>query len=183
MRFIADDVQFDGLEGPNKPRIQRGLRGRFGERNLAEHLIRALTLGGTFTTTRGSRRGAREFCAPYVYSAFPAEYDHVIENDDFPWVVIGKHVPLRSRPDPGAPVRRYLSYDLVYVSPTGSNAARNRDGRLWPYRVIEEPHALAGFVPADSVRDPKDYHVCLGSRSAHWQVTEIAEGVFPSLRD
>jgi hypothetical protein len=183
MTFIAEDVQFQALPNQTKSQIRRGLLSRFGDRSLAQHVIRALTLGGTFTTTRGSRWGAREFCAPYVYSAFPAEYDHVIANDDFPWVVIGKHVPLRSTPDPDAPPRRYLSYDIVYVTPVGENAARNRRGQLWPYRVIEEPRALAGFVPADSVRNPQDFHVCFGMRSGQWKVTEIADDVFPSLRD
>jgi hypothetical protein len=183
MAFIADDVHFLGLPGPQKTEIQRSLVGHFGERSLTEHLIRALTLGGSFTTTRGSQRGAREFCAPYVYSAFPAEYEHFIPNDDFPWVIIGNHVPLRSKRDPDASPRRYLNYDIVYVVPVGEDAALNRQGELWPYREIYEPHSLAGFVPADSVRNPRDFHVCLGMRARQWKITEITEGEFPSLRD
>ena len=71
--------------------------------STGELLVEALSLGGTFTTTRGSIAGERQFCAPYVYSAFPKDYTDRDKEGD-PSVLIQKNVAVRARPDDQAPM-------------------------------------------------------------------------------
>jgi hypothetical protein len=88
----------------------------WGDRPIGEQLVAALSLGGSFTTTRGSVPGERQFCAPYVYSAFPADYTER-DREGNPSVLIEKDVDVRSRPDDRAQVVAHLSYHLVFPSP------------------------------------------------------------------
>ena len=77
---------------------------------IAFELERALALGGAFTETRGAVVGRREFCAPYVYAAFPNELPDFLEGEGDPWAIIGARVPVRALRSPSAPVVTYLSW-------------------------------------------------------------------------
>jgi hypothetical protein len=142
----------------------------------ADRVIEALSLGGSFTFTRGSTEGERQFCAPYVYSAFPSEYPRLPNRDDEPWAVIAKDVAVKTRPAPSAAVIAHVGYQLVWVAPAG--VLSPRDGSSW--REIELTGGRAGFVPARTVRSPGDYHVCFANRTGRWKIVAMMRDVFPS---
>jgi hypothetical protein len=179
MTFVADDVIYESEKGSNKPAVKSSLRYSVGNGTLAEELERALELGGSFTTTRGTVKGERQFCAPYVYSAFPSGFDRLEPRDYYPSVIIAKNVPVRAGPSFQTRVIRRLSYDLVYVVPVG--AVKDDSGAEW--RRLDGPKGLKGFVPAETVRDPEDYHVCFASRPNGWQIVDISRNEFPTLQD
>lgn len=179
MTFVADDVIYRSEKGINKPVVKNSLGISVGKGTLAEEVIRALELGGSFTTTRGTAKGERQFCAPYVYSAFPLGFDRLEPREDFPWVIIAKNVPLRDAPGAQARVIGRLSYDLVYTAPGGT--VQDSSGAEW--MRLDGPNGLKGFVPPETVRDPEDYHVCFAHRKNGWQVVDISRKEFPTLKD
>jgi hypothetical protein len=61
-------------------------------------LERVLTLGGSFTTTRGAQAGRREFCAPYTYSTYPRPVPPDLAGEQDPWVIIYPRIALRTEP-------------------------------------------------------------------------------------
>jgi hypothetical protein len=152
-----------------------GIRVMF-DAKLADQVTAVLSLGGSFTFTRGSTEGERQFCAPYVYSAFPSEYPRLPNRDDEPWAVIAKDVAVKARPAPSAPVIAHVGYQLVWVAPAGVLSAR--DGSSW--HEIELTGGRAGFVPASTVRSPGDYHVCFANRTGRWKIVAMIRDVFPS---
>jgi hypothetical protein len=171
LTLVDDDVEtIDQSVGP-----KAGLRFMF-DGAMADRLIDALLLGGSFTSSRGSTPGERQFCAPYVYSAFPSEYPRLANRDDEPWVVVEKDVAVKGRPAASAPTIGRVGYQLVWVSPVGAVGAP--DGSSW--REIQLTRRRVGFVPARSVRDPADYHVCFANRTGRWKIVAIGRDVFPT---
>jgi hypothetical protein len=81
-------------------------------------LERVLLLGGSFTTTRGARRGRREFCAPYAYSTYPTQLNAIVESmaghdvnpEGDPWVILGSE---GAGPHPAFIFRRNAGPPLV----------------------------------------------------------------------
>jgi hypothetical protein len=58
-----------------------------------------LSLGGSFTASGSAQPGRREFCAPYVYSAFPTTLPPWIGGENLPWAVIREQTPVYERQD------------------------------------------------------------------------------------
>jgi hypothetical protein len=71
---------------------------------LRRELLRVLSLGGSFD------KG--EFWAPYVYSEWPDDPNDP-DGGLFSGCILGRRVPVRSRPSPTAPIITRLSYDIV----------------------------------------------------------------------
>jgi hypothetical protein len=68
MVHVSADLQMQG-----DPEITRvGVRSVLP--SMAQKILAALSSGGCFTTTRGSVKGERQFCGPYLYSAFPTRF-------------------------------------------------------------------------------------------------------------
>jgi hypothetical protein len=145
-----------------------------GPAGIAAEVVAALQLGGSFTTTRGSVRGERQFCAPYTYSAFPKDYPPPKDSDGTPLVVIERSVRLLEQPDRPSAVLDTLSYSIVYGCAEGKVSM---GGRSWCH--VETVDGKLGYVPATAVRDPADYHVCFGQRGASWLITVIERDRFP----
>lgn len=145
-------------------------------------LERMLSLGGTFTTTRGAERGRREFCAPYTYSAYPAPINVIAErlpghdesNESDPWVILGDRVPVLERPSKSARVLRYLSHDLVFTSAE----APGSPPVLWREIFIDGDRK--GWVSAEMIRKPSDYHVCFAYVDGRWRLTQFSRDADPS---
>lgn len=142
-------------------------------------LIRAVRLGGTFTTTRGSQEGRREFCAPYVYSAFPADYPPLpgdeINNEGHPWAITGRNVPVRRRPSSTAPViTRLQRFELVLPTTLASPVEHPR------WYQITTPDRKVGWVRAGEILDPADVHVCFAKLDGDWKISVIARSM-PSI--
>jgi hypothetical protein len=139
-------------------------------------LERLLDLGGAFTTTGGKERGRREFCAPYTYSSYPysalqaplAGRDENTEGS--PWVILGARVPVHAAPKAGARVLTYLSHDLVIMGGGGEATATAGWQDLYTY------DGWHGWVRADQVRDPRDYHACFAMIDGRWLMTTFSHG-------
>jgi hypothetical protein len=128
-----------------------------------------LLLGGTFTTTKGLVEGRVEFCAPYVYRAYPDPAQigfDLIESEGTPWVVLEPNVPVYSEPAPNASVLTRLSYDLVEV--TGGEAPALPPVR---WRQIHTPDGREGWIEAHRIRDPEDHHACFAKIGGAWRLT------------
>lgn len=91
-------------------------------------------------------------------------------------MVIEKAVAVKARPAASAPTISRVGYQLVWVSPAG--AVGGPDGSSW--QEIQLTHGRVGFVPARSVRDPADYHVCFANRTGRWRIVAIVRDVFPT---
>ena len=141
---------------------------------IVDEIVAALRLGGAFTTTRGSVRGERQFCAPYVYGAFPSDYPPPTDGDGTPRLVISSNVSLLAAPDDAAAILQTLNYDMVYGCEEGR--IENGSGKWCRVDTLD---GKTGYLPAGAVRDPADYHACFGERRAGWQITVIERGRFP----
>lgn len=171
------------------PELQKRFSGRLdlpssafaGGREASEwgELERLLALGGAFTATGGKERSRREFCAPYTYSSFPRSalvMSFAGENENTegtPWVIVGARVPVRVAPNDTARILTHLSYDLVIMAAEegpGSPPVR--------WRGVYTYDGWKGWVAADRVRDPRDWHACFAMIDGRWLMTDFSHGNF-----
>lgn len=143
---------------------------------IAYETERALALGGSFTTTRGAVFGRREFCAPYVYSAFPNVLPDALEGEVDPWAIIDAHVPVRAQRRPTAGVIAYLSWELVRAS--GWLDADPESRRRWAEVTL--PDGRHGYVPEGKIQPPDDYHVCFAKIDGRWLMTAFERDQSPA---
>jgi hypothetical protein len=152
------------------PRLQSQLPERFIH---VYDLSRLLALGGSFTTTRGSVHGRREFCAPYVYSAFPKLYNlpDGLSNrlgDGDAWVVLQARVPVKKEPTVLSLTLRYFSYEIVSVG--GDDVPdRHSPGPRWVQIYL--PGRVVGYVDSTVVRRTYDYAACFAKFEGQWRMT------------
>lgn len=168
LTYVADDVHT--LSARDKPSFAGIVTGTYRAGLVTEQMRAALLRGGSFTTTRGSIRGERQFCAPYTYGAYPAEVTD-LRPMNYPWVLIGKDVAVRRRPGVDAPIVTRLSYRLVYVSASANDL--DAQGTRWAY--IEIPEGGRGYVHPSLIEKPTALHVCLGRRGDGWRITAVDE--------
>ena len=138
-----------------------------------QELDRAINLGGAFTTTRGTKAGSREYCAPYVYSKYPYPApDELLSPDGetAPWAIVADRAAVRSRPDPRAQVLAYLGRQLVAVNGDALGTPPQ-----WYGVVLNKRDA---WVAAKDIRDPDDFHVCLVRAGNVWLLAEFARDTF-----
>jgi hypothetical protein len=140
---------------------QRGSKSGDGENQRWGGMEAALSLGGSFTTSRGALLGRREFCAPYVYSAFPTPIPEAVRGEIPPWALIRANVDIREQPSSTARVLKRMSYALLQAP--GAEHVETPTGKKWKSVHVSEDQE--GFVPADAIRDPEGYHVCLARSS------------------
>jgi hypothetical protein len=141
---------------------------------IAHHTARVLPLGGAFTTTRGAVPGRREFCAPYVYGAFPNELPLAIEGEADPWAIIGARVPVRTQPRPSARVLTYLSWELVKA-----DGWLNVPGPS-QWAEVDLLDGRRGYVQEGQIRQTTDFHVCFAKIDGRWLMTAFARGRYPA---
>lgn len=122
----------------------------------------ALSLGGAFTKTRGAVEGRREFCAPYVYAAFPSD----IVAEGTPWVILDKDVAVHAAPNRKSAVIGTLSYAIVQAP--GNQRHDPLDyNTVWETIASDDKEA---FVLASKIRDPEAYHVCFANEGG-WVIS------------
>jgi hypothetical protein len=178
--MLAPGFRLQGVTDYATEGLARGLRST--ERELGAGITHAywrglqgaLTLGGAFSTTRGAQDGRDEFCAPYVYAAYPPSLPAALQGEGNPWVVLGEDVPLLVEPRYDALVVARLSYDLVKVT---NAEVRGELASSWT--PVELADRRQGYVPSELVRDPDDYHVCLAAVGDRWLITAIGRGRSP----
>lgn len=137
-----------------------------------------LRLGGSFSKGRIRVRvkgepPSREFCAPYVWSEYPApdRLPPVRGDDDTPWAILGSAVRVRAHPPEDMRVISRLDYDLVYLASADETGGAGAD-----WRFIVTPEGRKGYVSAPLIRDPIDYHACFGEFAGTWLMTALERG-------
>jgi hypothetical protein len=141
-------------------------------------LEHALALGGAFTMTRGAVDGRREFCAPYVYAAFPNVAPRPIESTFGPYAIIGDQVPARAKPRPDAPVVTSLSWELVKAF--GWLDADPQSRLQWA--EVDLLDGRRGYVQEGQIRHPTDYRVCFAKIDGRWLMTAFGRGQYPAIQ-
>ena len=125
-------------------------------------MLATVSLGGEFVSPQ-------QFCAPYVYTAFPDDLDAA---DHF--VVIVREAPLRSAPDATAGIVRVLSYNIVKRAESGGGAPKAGSTPPW-VRVIAG-NGPPGYVSSSDVRSPVDYRACFDRKGSGWKLTAFLQG-------
>lgn len=133
---------------------------------LYDTLVRMLSLGGTWSDVDGRK----EFCAPYVFSAFPQDMDAFLNV-----VVIADGVSLRARPASGAPAVARLSYDILEIDPLKSIPVKGSPGKYTWYRA-KRADGKVGFVQARWVRSPIDYRAYFAKEGGQWRMRVLVAG-------
>jgi hypothetical protein len=137
------------------------------DHHLWKELETLLQLGGSFTSRR--IEGRVEFCAPYVYSAYPTgpAFDQAFPM--LPWGILERDVPAYAKPDASSIVLMRLSYDLVEI--TGNQAPAETPIR---WREIRLPSGQDAWVDAEKIRSPHDYNACFDNPYGVWKMTIFA---------
>lgn len=118
--------------------------------------------GGTFPVPGG-------FAAPYVYAAFPEEFDAFTSV-----VVMNPEAVMRDAPNANARVVRKLDHDILEVVNASSSAQHEASPNDW----VEVKHAAGqrGFVLATDVRSPIDYRAIFEKRKGKWVMQTFVAG-------
>lgn len=138
---------------------------------LWETLTIILSMGGSFRTNEESK----EFCAPYVTSEWPKVVARLPKGAD-PLdyeAIIDKDVPLRSEPNPTAPVVTRMTYDVVKVN-TAASTARSSETGTTVWVNITTLTGQTGYVLDKSIRGPSDYQACFRKVGRNWLMTQLA---------
>ena len=152
---IANFKEFWKLDQPNSS-------------ELWNELLEVLTNGGAFVKDGENKN--KQFCAPYIFTAFPADLD-AFEYQ----MIFGNNVNLRVRPDLKAESIAKLSYNVVRVDYDDSVRNPKKDGD-YTWLKIETLGGKKGFVSADYVRSPINYRGCFEKRNGKWKMTLFLAG-------
>lgn len=143
-----------------------------GDETYWKRVERALTLGGAFTTTRGAVPNRREFCAPYVYGAFPKELPEWIGLEQPPVVVVGTKVPVYQAPNATSRVVARLSNVIVDWIDTMAGPL-GRDPLIPAFVQIEIAPERRGWVDGTHVIFLNGWHVCIAQTGQGWRISEF----------
>ncbi|MBI4524972.1 MAG: SH3 domain-containing protein [Deltaproteobacteria bacterium] len=132
---------------------------------LWQTLITVLSMGGSFRNIEGKRH----FCAPYVSSRWPDEFDAY-----YYWAIIGKNVRARERPSVAAAVVAILSYDIVKVDP--DQFAGNRQMMSNDWIKILTANGKEAYVSSKYIRNPIGYRACFKKVKGRWLMTALLAG-------
>jgi hypothetical protein len=174
LRYVSANVVLDSVTGDS----QQGWQGLARSLNLkttpgdTEHadwtgLQAALALGGAFTTTRGAVLGRKEFCAPYVFAAFPKRVPDSVHGESSPWALIRKDVEVREAPEASSRLITRLSYALLQAP--GAVHRDAKTGRMW--QEVDLPDGREAYVPSDAIWNPDGAHVCLAKIDGRWLIS------------
>jgi hypothetical protein len=155
--LIAPDIQITFGEPNGQAAFQAKWHPERRDSSLWTELETILRLGGAFV--------GEQYCAPYLYAAFPPDidaFDHA--------VVIEKDVPLRAAAAANARIVARLSYEIVATKP-GARAGRSP----W-VEVTRQGTASAGYVERRLLRSPADYRACFSLRDGRWMMTALIAG-------
>lgn len=139
------------------------------ESEIWGELEEILTKGGVFRDITAERR---QFCAPYVFSSFPDEYDGFMNV-----AVTEPAAPLRAEPRNDATVLATLSYEIVkpaLFQPPELNGENNEKAPEW--RKVETFDGITGYVRESAIRSPIDYRACFEPRDGAWAMTVYVAG-------
>jgi hypothetical protein len=129
------------------------------EQRFWEEFGWVLAHGGTFRTPT-------EFQAPYVYSAWPDEFDPFES-----MAVTGSRVRVRDAPQATARVLTHVDYAIV------RRFANEPDPPGWTHvRLASGPVEYVGYVASIYVRSPIDYRAIFTFKDGRWRLTAFVAG-------
>lgn len=128
-------------------------------------LRKILSMGGGFLR---SEQGV-QFCAPYVFTNFPEEYDIYGYG-----AITAKETALKQAPGMAAPSIGVLSYDIVKVNDWRSVFAPGDASQSWI--KVSTLNGQEGYVPSTAIRSPTDYHACFTKTGRDWKITSLISG-------
>jgi hypothetical protein len=127
---------------------------------LWDVMVKILSMGGSFRKN--------EFCAPYVFSMFPDQFDSFEHS-----AIIGEQVRVREQPDLTSPVIASLSYDIVAEADPSTEPVK-KDGHTWI--AIKLSNGKTGFVSKQFIRSPIDYRACFTKKNGKWWMGALVAG-------
>jgi len=140
--------------------------GKTEESKLWAELDTVLSMGGSFRVEEGKKT----FWAPYVYSAWPDEFD--CGEDAQCYAVTGDHVNARREPSSTAPIVASLSYDIVKSKIEDTGSKKTPDG--WIKVIV--PGGATGYVATRFLRSPGDYRAGFAKVKGKWLMTAFIAG-------
>jgi hypothetical protein len=169
LAFVSRSLVLGSTHQPdegNRQRFEQMLADPNDEvwRNLAD----TLSHGGSFTTTRGGVDGRREFCAPYMYGAFPTQVQAEVIGEGTPWVITDRNVAVHAKPDAASSVLGRLSYSILQ----GGNTRVPDPKRFEIYwQTVDLGDDRQGFVDSTKIWDPEGPHACFANEGGRWLLT------------
>ena len=131
-----------------------------------EELLTVMQNGGKFL----GGDGAKTFCAPYLFTAFPEGIDE-FENQ----AIFGSNVNLREKPNLTANIITQLSYNIVKVDYINSvTSTTDKNDYIW--FKINTLGGKTGFVAAKFVRSPIAHRACFQKKLGVWKMTAFIAG-------
>ncbi len=167
LSVIAPDIQndFGGGNGVENFKATWKLA-RVSESRLWVELDTILSMGGSFRVEEGKK----SFWAPYVYSAWPDDFD--CGEDAQCFAVTADHVNVRREPTSTAPIIASLSYDIVKSRTEDPAKANTPDG----WTRIALPGGSTGYVATKFIRSPGDYRAGFAKVKGKWLMTALVAG-------
>lgn len=167
LSVVAPDILSDFGGGNGVANFKAKWRlGRTAESKLWAELDTILSMGGTFRVEEGKK----SFWAPYVYSAWPDDFD--CGEDAQCYAVTAGHVNVRSEPNSAAPIGGSLSYDIVKSKIEDPVSSKTPEG----WTRITVPGGAAGFVATKFLRSPGDYRAGFARVKGKWMMIALVEG-------
>jgi hypothetical protein len=125
---------------------------------LWKELKAVLTHGGAFSE--------ETFVAPYVFSSFPSDLP---PDDSFRYgAILEDNVPLRAKPDAGAPAIATLSYHIV------RQLDEDRLPPDWMKAVTTD--GAEGYIPASTYRNVIEYRAIFAKKNGTWRMVTFVAG-------
>jgi hypothetical protein len=140
--------------------------GKTEESKLWAELDTVLSMGGSFRVDEGKKT----FWAPYVYSAWPDDFD--CGEDAQCYAVTGDHVNARREPSSTAPIVASLSYDIVKSKIEDTGSKKTPEG--WTKVIV--PGGGTGYVATRFLRSQLDYRAGFAKVKGKWLMTAFIAG-------
>jgi hypothetical protein len=167
LNSVAPDIQNDFGGGNGIENFKSTWRlGRASESKLWAELGTILSMGGSFIAADGKK----QFWAPYVYSAWPENFD--CGEDSQCYAVIGENVNVRREPSSSAAIAASLSYDIVKVKIEDPAASKAPEG--WTRVTI--PGGGTGYVATRYIRSPSNYRAGFSKVKGKWLMIAFLGG-------
>lgn len=109
------------------------------------------------------------FNAPYVFAAFPADYDI-----NATVIVTNPAAVLRRAPGASASIIRKLDHEILEVVKASGRWQHMAGPNDW--EQVKDTTGQIGFVPSIDVRSPMDYHLVIENRGGRWLIKEFSVG-------
>jgi hypothetical protein len=167
LNAIAPDIlnDFGGGNGIEEFKATWKLT-RVSESRLWTELDAVLSMGGTFQTEGGKK----SFWAPYVYSAWPDDFDCGEEAQCY--AITAENVNVRREPASNAPIVASLSYDIVRGKSEDPASVKLHQG----WTLITVPGGSTGWVATKYTRSQLDYRAGFTKVKGRWLMTALIAG-------